>query len=202
VFDLYNTLFFLQRETYPIAQLMQGLDSITPDDIKKVRYVLMTKEFSSVVNIVEYFWSGLSLDVDRCEEEIAKDLASATLYPETMDVLSGLRDSGLKLGLVSNISSLFEAPFFNFGLDSMVDDYILSCRVGYKKPEVEIYQMMLAKFNLSPQEVLMVGDSLQNDYHGANNAGMDALLLDRENKSDLDERITSLSELLKIKCIN
>lgn len=53
------------------------------------------------------------------------------------------------------------------------------------------------KLGLQPHEVLFVGDSLEIDYEGARNAGLKALLIDRENKVQKQvEKIRSLQEIL------
>jgi putative hydrolase of the HAD superfamily len=46
-------------------------------------------------------------------------------------------------------------------------------------------------------ETLHVGDSLTDDYHGARDAGLSALLLDRRGRAREDvEAISSLGEIL------
>ena len=47
-------------------------------------------------------------------------------------------------------------------------------------------------------ETLMIGDSLKNDVVGAQSAGLDAILLDRDNTIDYHPKIKNLLELKEI----
>jgi HAD superfamily hydrolase (TIGR01549 family) len=87
------------------------------------------------------------------------DIAKIELYPETMDVLARLREAGLQVGLISNLSTPYMEPFFTLGLDRMMDHAVFSCEVGFVKPEPQIYEAMISKMGLEPSQMLMVGDS-------------------------------------------
>ena len=51
---------------------------------------------------------------------------------------------------------------------------------GVEKPNPRIYEIALERAgNISPQEVLHIGDSMRKDYEPAKSIGMHALLLDR-----------------------
>src|SRR5262249_33886060 len=58
---------------------------------------------------------------------------------------------------------------------------VCSSLVGWRKPAREFYQALLQGGH-APGEVLMVGDDLENDYHGARAAGLHAALLDGQTK--------------------
>ncbi|MZQ86283.1 HAD-IA family hydrolase [Paenibacillus sp. 5J-6] len=69
------------------------------------------------------------------------------------------------------------------------------------KPRPEMFQQALASYNLSPLEVLHVGDSLSSDVIGAQNAGIKVAWINRKHKA-LPENyypdyiINSLQELI------
>ena len=48
---------------------------------------------------------------------------------------------------------------------------------------------------LSPREIVLVGDGLENDFHGAQDAGWLAVLIDRDGNHLVQPSITSLLEL-------
>ena len=51
--------------------------------------------------------------------------------------------------------------------------YIISGEVKVSKPDRRIFEIALEKLDVSRKDVLMVGDSITNDYQGALNAGID-----------------------------
>ena len=65
------------------------------------------------------------------------------------------------------------------------------------KTDPRSFEQILKEFNTAKDDVLMVGDSLQSDIQGAQNAGVKAVLIDRRNMRDFDPKIKSLEELPK-----
>ena len=61
----------------------------------------------------------------------------------------------------------------------------------YRKPYKEAFLMASGPHNID--ECLMIGDSLELDYNGAKNAGMDAILIDSSNRK---ESIKQLQRIL------
>lgn len=60
------------------------------------------------------------------------------------------------------------------------------CRdnIGYCKPEPQFYLSILDRLNVEPQEVSMIGDSLDNDILPARNLGMQAYWLNADESID------------------
>jgi len=51
---------------------------------------------------------------------------------------------------------------------------------------------------VKPYEALFIGDRIEEDYNGAKNAGIKALLIDRENKIEKNmDKIQSLEEIFE-----
>lgn len=70
--------------------------------------------------------------------------------------------------------------------------------VNASKPHKSAYQYVIIKLKVKPEEILMVGNDLQNDYYAPKKQGMHAILLDRNDsyKSKKVKRIKFLKELL------
>jgi putative hydrolase of the HAD superfamily len=116
------------------------------------------------------------------------------LYDDALPVLSDLRASGLRLGLVSNTSRDLDAFVRHFALD--VDAWISSGSHGKVKPSPLIFGAALELLGVGAPEAAMVGDSLEDDVEGARSCGIRAVLLDRANRfPDQEGRIASLREL-------
>lgn len=83
------------------------------------------------------------------------------------------------------------------------DNVITSEDVKSYKPRPEMFHQALEAYNLSPLEVLHVGDSLSSDVAGAQNAGIKVAWINRKNKVlpanySPDYIINSLQELISL----
>ena len=103
-----------------------------------------------------------------------------TLFPETVDVLSSLKESGYKLGIISNFDSRVYDVMRQLGIYEYFDVLVISSEAGHAKPSHGIFSLALERAGRDPREVIHVGDDLCNDFHGARAMGIRALLLDRE----------------------
>jgi putative hydrolase of the HAD superfamily len=118
------------------------------------------------------------------------------LYPEVPEVLAALRARGVKLVVVSNWDSSLPSLLERLGIRDAFDDVVVSALVGVSKPERGIFDEAVRRAGVAPGEVLHVGDSLVDDYHGARAAGLAALLLDRHGRArEGVEAIASLREV-------
>ena len=63
--------------------------------------------------------------------------------------------------------------FHTLGLDKWFteDQLMVSAGVGVAKPDVRIFRMAEEKWGMKPENTYMIGDSLENDITGAQNAG-------------------------------
>jgi putative hydrolase of the HAD superfamily len=98
---------------------------------------------------------------------------------EVLTVLDGLRESGIRLALVSNASTSEVQAWPASPLASLFDITVFSCDCGSMKPEPAIYQQALRELGLVPQACLFVGDGGSNEHHGAHEVGMKPVLLRR-----------------------
>ena len=94
------------------------------------------------------------------------------LYPGTIPVLKFLENAGIGWGIASN---------FDLRLQSIVKSklelsnckwLIISSLVGYKKPSNHFFEHLKTSSGISFKEILMVGDSPENDIHPAKELGM------------------------------
>ncbi len=128
--------------------------------------------------------------------EVAFMLGEAThwLYPESQKLISELKPE-YKLAIISNIydisaqkiNELFPNFLQNF------DVITLSSEVGLKKPDPRIFTYTLNKLNkvcntyIQPNEVVMVGDKQDKDIDPPIALGMNAILINRDNGSTLED---------------
>ena len=119
------------------------------------------------------------------------DPASWTPYPDTVQVLDGLRADGIPTAVVSNIAWDIRPTFA--AADTSAGAYVLSFEAGVMKPDPEIFEIALDRLGVSAAETLMVGDSEENDG-AAEELGCSFALVD---PLPTDERPTGLLDVLR-----
>ena len=113
------------------------------------------------------------------------------LYEDVLPVLEELRGYGLKLGLVSNTGRDLGEFLAHHTLS--VDAALGSRAHGWTKPHPSIFQAVLERLGVEPDEAAMVGDSPEDDVEGARAVGIRAFLIDRDDRfPDVPDRLRDL----------
>ena len=122
------------------------------------------------------------------------------LYPEALDTLLELKRRGLILDVISNFDSRLIGILAGLGVRPLFDEVFLSSRVGYAKPDAQIFHAALRQHGLKPTEALHVGDNEICDLQGADQAGLRAVLIDREHEVNgfSPPRIDNLRSILRL----
>jgi putative hydrolase of the HAD superfamily len=117
-----------------------------------------------------------------------------TLYPEVAETLSALEKHGMVLSVISNFDSRLIGILEGLGAAHWFEHIFVSSRVGYAKPDRQIFHTALERHSLKAGDALHVGDSEEKDLHGANKAGLKGVLVERngESNSNPSPRITNL----------
>lgn len=117
------------------------------------------------------------------------------MFPETEEVLAGLRASPLHVGLVSDIDEDFlQLCCYVFPLDAYVNAMTTSDEVGVAKPDPAIFRRALAKAGTEPEAVVHVGDSQERDVQGARALGIRTVLLAFGGAGEADYVVRTLGE--------
>jgi HAD superfamily hydrolase (TIGR01549 family) len=122
------------------------------------------------------------------------------------EILSTLKERGLRLGLLSNTmwpGQFHREELASFGLIEFFDDLAFSCETGFWKPNVPAFRYMIDRLGVSPGEVVYVGDLPQVDVSGAQHAGLravwmatDGIELGDVRPDAIAHRLTELSAVL------
>jgi len=118
------------------------------------------------------------------------------LFDDTLPALEKIRGKGVRMGIISNWDHRLFSIVEQLGLSEFFEQVTASSAVGVAKPGKRIFEAALKAMNALPEESLHVGDSLEDDYHGATRAGLKAVLLDRKRKYNDVVAVHSLSGLL------
>jgi HAD superfamily hydrolase (TIGR01549 family) len=123
---------------------------------------------------------GLRISQPQAEElwdawNLGGQFFGRTLFPDAHDTLRWLQERGFKLGSVTDRAfggPRFLAEMEEYGLLEYFQVITISSEIGYVKPHPKIFQHALDALGVSPEEAVMVGDSLRCDVGGARGMGM------------------------------
>jgi len=109
-----------------------------------------------------------------------------------------------KLGIVSNFAmpECVDKLLEKHGLNTFFDVVVVSGAVNKRKPSPEIFQKALKKLDVSAENTVFVGDTVDADVIGPKAAGMKSIFIERRVQEGAEQAcpnqtIKSLSELLE-----
>lgn len=98
------------------------------------------------------------------------------LRPHVREMLEGLKDLGMKLGVISNTASLYQVfdILKEYGIRDYFQDVTLSSVTGYRKPNPNIFMISLHQVQSDPAHCVYVGDTISRDVIGPIRMGFGA----------------------------
>ena len=88
-----------------------------------------------------------------------------------------------RLAVISNFDGRLRFILQHLGISKFFADIFISSEIGADKPDPEIFRRALKLIDLTPNEVLHVGDDPERDWEGASAAGLSVFRLDRPKNS-------------------
>jgi len=123
-------------------------------------------------------WGVEDIDsvVEEADEIAKKELSNVELYPDALEVLESLYDTGKKLALITtstheNVQHLLE----KYNISRFFHVIVAGDDVQNHKPHPEPLEKALEELGGTKQDAIMIGDS-DKDLGAANNAGIDSIL--------------------------
>ena len=189
LFDLDGTLFdFEAAEKYAFqrtCQIMQLPYSQTLLD----RYAAINESYwkrfergevtqaELAVNRFADLYSSLQLSGDAVETNYCYRRClseSAQMFPDTLPVCEAL-SSRYQLCLVTNgIAAVQQKRLETSPLRHYISEVFVSEAVGSQKPHPDFFHYVFDHLNITPDQALVIGDSLTSDIRGAVNSGIDS----------------------------
>jgi putative hydrolase of the HAD superfamily len=172
-------------------------------DLQETTYHFVLREMLKKAGHVEVAESVLRSALDAM---YSVTQTNWQLENDTIETLQKLQSDQYKLGIFSNagddkdVQQLIE----NFGIRPYFDFVLTSAACYYRKPHPRAFEIALAQWNITPQEAVMIGDSLEADIFGAKQVGMTTIWITRRAQfTDKDMRrihpdfsLRKLNELL------
>jgi putative hydrolase of the HAD superfamily len=139
-------------------------------------------------------------DPEACFRTLFEHFARPDAWEVNRDadqVFARLAARGIPVGLASNYDSrLLRVVAGKPELAPVAGRVVISSLVGRRKPSGVFFQEVVRTFAVEPGQVVFVGDDYGNDYTGATEAGLRAVLLNERGGFPSAVSITKLIELL------
>ncbi|HSL26371.1 MAG TPA: HAD family hydrolase [Acidimicrobiia bacterium] len=133
--------------------------------------------------VFDFFRPGFDLDseLERWAAEepdgLRENFDEADLYPDVPGCLARLLDRGLKVVVAGN--QPVQARLALERMDLGVAAILVSAEIGAEKPSPAFFRRVVEACGVAPNEILYVGDRLDNDVLPARAAGLRTVLLKR-----------------------
>ena len=184
IFDMYETLITLYNSPNYFGPHMAKDAGIPVDKFKEIWSPMEGDRSIGKISLEEIL--ELILRKNDCySEELLNTLVEKRVWAkaecfkhldnEIIPMLQGLKEQGIKIGLISNCFSeeaklIRESILFPF-----FDAVMLSYEQGVKKPDEEIYKRCMKELQAEPEECFYVGDGGSNELEAAQQLGLKAI---------------------------
>jgi len=128
----------------------------------------------------QHFAPGFDLAKERekrAQAGKAETFSEDDLYPDARACLAALQEQGLHVALAGNQTARAEGILRSLSLP--VDTIGTSDGWGVEKPSAAFFARIAQELGCPPQEILYVGDRLDNDIGPAQQSGMQTALIRR-----------------------
>jgi putative hydrolase of the HAD superfamily len=145
----------------PIIQCAENFRRTLEAKLKLQREYLISSEYTD----------GKAFPKDTCAalvDDLYQTACEQTRH--SREVLLQLKER-LPLVLVSNFYGNLAAVLSDYGLADLFGHVVESAAVGVRKPDPRIFMLGVEALGLSPQQVMVVGDSMKNDIRPARSIG-------------------------------
>lgn len=155
------------------------------------------------------FFSKYHIDpkhADAFNSQYQIDLGDTICFNDNaMDLVTELKSRFKQYAVTNGTAQAQHRKLSRSGLDELLDGIFISDELGVEKPNIEFFNLAFSRIqndigDFSPEEVLIIGDSLTSDMRGGNNAGIKTCWYNparQENTLDvrIDYEIASLTKL-------
>jgi putative hydrolase of the HAD superfamily len=203
--DVAGTILYKPNLFVKINEVLSSYGYFVSFDKLKYNHKLLSEAIKfpdrTDADFYHYFNSELlySLGIIPTEELLDAIFKSCSYLPwEKFDDTTVLQEIKIPIGIISNFNSSLKEKLDQYFGPIFLDVFV-SEEMGVAKPSIEFYKKAIDAINVSPKDILYVGDSFKLDLKPAFELGMNACIIDRDNfYSNTKNTIKSLSEIKKM----
>jgi putative hydrolase of the HAD superfamily len=178
---------FDQREELPHGTF---LNAITSNPVGRALYADLERGAITQVEWNERTAALIGIDGTDLLRRVLVDLQPE---PTVIDAARRIREAGVKLGIFSNSLGLEPYnPYEPWNLDENYDVVLISELYHLRKPDPEIYLLMMEMMQLTPQDCVFIDDTAHN-LPPAEELGMAVILA-----TDPTSTVAQLQDLFRI----
>lgn len=118
-----------------------------------------TRDIDSVAQCLAEFRGS---DFNTAKSRMLEAITYQEQVVPTAELIAELKAAGYKLFVLSNMSKEYIDFLREMDVFKYFDGQIISCEVSLIKPEKEIYELLLERYNLEPEQTIFIDDRKQN----------------------------------------
>jgi len=194
IFDLWKTLAYKEGSPSYHEQIIKifKLKFSEKKVIKIFEHSVQTKKWKSEYKAYKNLCKNLNLPITKENINILRSLrdkieGQVKAYKHTIPMLKKLRKQGYKIALLSNTSIFSIRPVKKkTKIMKYIDFPMLSFEYGNIKPSLKGFKLLLKKTKFKPNEVIMIGDKLNDDVLPERKIGINSILFKNYNQLKKD----------------
>lgn len=209
IFDLDGTLYQMRWYMRPLlaCKLLPHINRLPRFMKERSRFAgVQMKTRENLLNSISIAVSNL----EKCKPEVIHNWIVSSFYPafvSTMsfmknsrpaieETLTSLRKKGLKLGVLSDYDQV-SGRLEQLQIDPSLFDIMTSSEAeGALKPCAQPFLKIAEMWNLSPENILVIGDRDDTDGKAARDAGMPFMQITDSNKNSSAHRWNVVKDIL------
>ncbi len=141
--------------------------------------VLVVRRFAQFLEAVHAVGNAEKMNDDYLTALSKKSI----LFKDTLPLLEKLKGAGKRIFIITNgVTKVQEGRLKDSPILPYLEQVFISEQMNVSKPQKLFFDLVAQKIEgYTPENALVIGDSLTSDIQGANNAGLDCVWLNPEN---------------------
>lgn len=132
---------------------------------------------------------------------LAKSPYQKKLMPNTIEILQYLYEKYPLYIITNGFTEVQKTKMESSGLNTFFQEVFISEEIGFQKPSVVLFKIIMEKCNASPYSSVMIGDNMKTDIQGARLSGLDQIYYNPERRKRIDRVTYEIYDLLELKNI-
>ena len=203
IFDLDNTLYSEDQYYFQVFEQFSLEYTLRFEDLKNT-YLTYYEEiksdiFSGVLEKLNFY----STERQRILFNLYQTIdARLYLYPDAESLLDYLASKNVKKAIITNGTvKAQENKIKNLNIKNKFDHITIARKFGKEreKPHALPFIFTLEQLGVTNTETVFIGDSLDTDIHGAENAGIKPVLIDTASLKANENKYSVIQNLLEVK---